>query len=173
MHGTVAPGKPRWNDAVGRLAVGLYAAFPFDVLRVAHHAHHATPGALGQDPDTHRGDPRFWPWYLAFMRGYLSWRQLLLMALAYNLLVHALGVPEPRVLVYWVLPALASTLQLFAFGTWRPHRAGPDLDPVHHARTEAWPTWVSFLTCWHFGLHRAHHALPHLPWWQLPAHREA
>jgi beta-carotene ketolase (CrtW type) len=173
MHGTVAPRHPRVNDALGRVAVGLFAAFSFDALRPAHHRHHATPGAVGDDPDFHRGDAGFWSWYLAFMRGYLSWGQVALMALAYNVLAHVGGVPEPRLVAFWVLPSLLSTLQLFGFGTYRPHRPGADLDATHRARTEAWPAWASFLACWHFGLHLEHHARPGVPWWRLPSVRGA
>ncbi|MBA4787230.1 MAG: beta-carotene ketolase, partial [Brevundimonas sp.] len=39
MHGSLAPGRPRLNAAVGRLTLGLYAGFRFDRLKTAHHAH--------------------------------------------------------------------------------------------------------------------------------------
>ena len=31
-----------------------------------------------------------------------------------------------------------------------------------------WPRLISLLTCYHYGYHREHHAMPHVPWWQLP-----
>ncbi len=167
MHGTVAPGHPRWNHLLGRMAVGLYAAFPYGTLLPAHHAHHRAP-ATPDDPDFHRGHPGFWGWYRDFLGGYLSWPQFLAMAAVYNVLVHLVGVPEPRVIVYWVTPALLSTLQLFYFGTWRPHRTPPGGHTDHHrATSETWPAWAMFLTCWNFGLHHEHHARPGVPWWRL------
>ncbi len=167
MHGTVAPGHARWNHLLGRVAVGLYAAFPYGTLLPAHHAHHRAP-ATPDDPDFHRGHPGFWGWYRDFLGGYLSWPQFLAMAAVYNVLVHLVGVPEPRVIVYWVTPALLSTLQLFYFGTWRPHRTPPGGHTDHHrATSETWPAWAMFLTCWNFGLHHEHHARPGVPWWRL------
>ena len=167
MHGTVAPAHPRWNHALGRVAVGLYAAFPYGKLLPAHHAHHRAP-ATPDDPDFHRGNPSLWGWYRDFLGGYLSWQQILIMAVAFNVLVHVLGVPEPRALVYWVLPSLLSTVQLFYFGTWRPHRTPPAGHTDHHrATSEVWPGWMMFLTCWNFGLHHEHHLRPGVPWWRL------
>jgi beta-carotene ketolase (CrtW type) len=68
-------------------------------------------------------------------------------------------------------PALLSTLQLFVFGTWLPHRPHADAPFAdrHRARSQRWPTWLSLLTCYHFGYHWEHHAHPHVPWWRLPA----
>lgn len=169
MHGTVAPGRPRLNDAIGRVATALYAAFSFDTLRAAHRLHHAHPGTVDADPDFHRGDARFGAWFVAFLRGYVTVRQVLCMALAYNVAARAFGVAEPRLVAFWIVPSLLSTVQLFTFGTWQPHRPGAGLDAVHHARTDEGPAWRTWLACWHFGVHRLHHEAPHLPWWRLHA----
>lgn len=171
MHGTVAPRSPRLNDLLGAVAVRLYALFSYRKLRTMHAAHHTAPGHVGDDPDYHDGaHPNFWRWYLHFIRNYLGAGQLVGMAIAYNVLAHAAKIPEPRLIAFWVAPALLSTLQLFYFGTYLPHRGG-DFADAHRARSNDFPPWLSLLTCYHFGYHHEHHERPGLAWWQLPAYR--
>ncbi len=169
MHGTLCPRAPRLNDALGALAVGLYALFSFSRLRAAHHRHHATPAQPG-DPDSHDGQRTgLVAWYLAFMGRYLRPGQLVGMALVFNLLRHGLGLPLANVLLFWVAPALLSTVQLFVVGTWLPHRPRPGGHRDHHrAHTLDLPVWLSFFACYHFGYHHEHHLRPGVPWWRLP-----
>ena len=76
MHGSLAPGRPRLNDAVGRAALMIYAGLDYDRLRPAHFAHHKAPGTDG-DPDFHPDRPRaFGPWLLRFFFGYYTHAQL-------------------------------------------------------------------------------------------------
>jgi beta-carotene ketolase (CrtW type) len=65
-----------------------------------------------------------------------------------------------------------SSFQLFTFGTWLPHRnlKIPFAD-WHRARSNDYPAWLSFLTCYHFGYHWEHHEWPFVPWWKLPRAR--
>lgn len=172
MHGTIAPGHRRVNDAIGALAVVLYALFSYRKLHRKHHEHHARPGHPGEDPDFHDGEHHsFWRWYLHFALGYVGAWQIVGMAVAFNVLSHVIGVAEPKLFAFWVVPLLLSTLQLFYFGTYLPHRGvHPDGDP-HRARSNDYPVWLSFLTCYHFGYHREHHESPGTPWWRLPAVR--
>ncbi len=182
MHGTVWPRRPRVNRAVGRLALALYALFPFAALEAAHKEHHRAP-ASEHDPDYAAGGRTgFWPWYGAFIRRYLSAWQLVGMAAIFNVLEHGLGLPAPRLVLFWVVPSLLSTLQLFYFGTYLPHRPARGRDLAHHdhhrARSTALSPLGSLLTCYHFGRHWQHHARPDLPWWRLtevaaPEPREA
>lgn len=173
MHGTVAPRWPALNRAVGRLVVGVYALFSFRQLLAAHVRHHRFPGQA-EDPDFHApGSPGFWAWYLRFLRHYLRWWQVVGMAVVFNLLHHGLGIPVENLLLFWVGPVIASTLQLFVFGTWLPHRGDASThDNPHHARSQQYPAWLSLLTCYHFGLHLEHHAWPAVPWWRLPSLRD-
>lgn len=170
MHGSLAPGRPRLNRAVGRLAVALYAGFWFDRLSPKHHAHHASPGSA-QDPDFLEADRQgFWAWYLAFFRRYFGLREfafLTVVIVAYLLA----GAAVADVLVFWAAPALLSSLQLFAFGTYLPHRREVrGFADEHHARSLGQPWLVSLVTCYHFGgFHLTHHRRPHLPWWRLPS----
>lgn len=172
MHGTVVPGSPRANAAIGTLAVTLYALFSFRKLREKHAEHHGHPGHAGHDPDFHDGrHPSFWRWYLHFVRNYVGILQILGMAAVYNVLAHVVGVAERNLIAFWVAPALLSTLQLFYFGTYLPHREPHSADDPHRARSNEYPPWLSFITCYHFGYHREHHEKPGVPWWRLPGVR--
>ena len=172
MHGSLAPGRPRLNAVVGQAAVGLYAGFRFRNLRDNHHRHHRAPGGP-EDPDFHAEGPRaFWPWYWRFFRTYFGWTELAVLALAVAAYVFGLGADMRRLLLFWAAPALLSSLQLFAFGTWLPHRHGDAPFADHHnARTAPMGWWLSLLTCFHFGRHHEHHLRPAVPWWRLPTVR--
>jgi beta-carotene ketolase (CrtW type) len=172
MHGLVLPDSPRVNAAVGQLALGLYAGFAYQPLREAHLQHHRAP-ATSEDPDFHDGRRSgFWAWYLRFLRRYVSLGQLVRVALMFNVLVHGVGLPPERLLLFWVAPALLSTVQLFYFGTYRTHRRPPGgyLD-AHRATSNDLPAWLSLLTCFHFGYHHEHHVHAGVPWWRLPSLR--
>ncbi|NUO79555.1 fatty acid desaturase [candidate division KSB1 bacterium] len=173
MHGLVAPQHKRLNHLIGAVSVFLYALFSFRRLKTEHHKHHAHPGSV-EDPDYHDGEHRsFWRWYFHFMLTYVTWQQLVGMALAFNVLHHLLHVPIGNLLLFWVAPSLLSTLQLFYFGTYLPHR-----EPVsgyrneHRAESNNFSVLWSFLTCYHFGYHWEHHEYPYVPWWKLPAVRK-
>ena len=175
MHGSLAPGRPRLNTAIGQLALGLYAGFPYASLATKHHAHHRRPGTA-HDPDFHAGAPRaFWRWYVKFFREYWGWPQQAAITLV--MVIYLLnGAPPLNTAVFWGLPAIGSSLQLFVFGTWLPHRHARDAGEGafadrHNARTQDWPEWLTLLTCFHFGLHLEHHHSPGTPWWRLPAYR--
>ena len=171
MHGSLAPGRGRLNEAVGQLALGLYAGFSFRRLREKHHGHHRAPGGA-DDPDFHAEGPRaFWAWYVRFFRTYFGWRELAAITAVFAIYL-LLGAHPLRMALFWGLPALLSSLQLFTFGTWLPHRHtdAPFADH-HNARTAPMNWWLSLLTCFHFGRHHEHHLKPGVPWWRLPAVR--
>jgi beta-carotene ketolase (CrtW type) len=143
-------------------------------LAAKHHLHHRKSGTA-DDPDFSTKHPtRFWPWYLAFFRRYFGWREfavLTVLLLTYLLL---LGASPVNALLFWGLPAILSSLQLFYFGTFLPHRHGADaFGDRHRARSNAYPPLLSLLTCFHFGYHHEHHRAPGVPWWRLPAERAA
>lgn len=170
MHGSLAPGHPGLNRGVGRVALALYAGFSFDRLLPCHHAHHRHAGTQ-DDPDFDARHPdRFWPWYLTFLRRYFGWRQMAVMAAA-SVAGVAAGIPLPRLLALWALPAILSSLQLFRWGTWLPHRheAESGFTDRHRARSSPHGTVRTLLSCFHFGLHHEHHLHPGEPWWRLPA----
>jgi beta-carotene ketolase (CrtW type) len=175
MHGLVAPHHPALNSFIGQLCVSLYALFSFSLLRQEHHRHHAHPGEPNEDPDYHDGShASFFPWFFRFMIHYVTVWQLVRIAIAVQLLVSLCGVSHARILIYFAVPSLLSALQLFFFGTYLPHRrTAVEFKDHHRARSNEFPTWLSFLTCYHFGYHLEHHRYPYLPWWQLPSARKA
>jgi len=172
MHGSLAPGHPRVNLWTGRAALALYAGFSFDRLRPKHFEHHRSPGTA-EDPDFSADHPRsFWRWYGAFFRQYFGLRELAVLTGMVALYVLVLGADYPNLLLFWALPAILSSLQLFLFGTFLPHRAEerPFADR-HNARSNDYGWLVSLLTCFHFGYHHEHHRSPGTPWWRLPGER--
>lgn len=170
MHGSLAPHRPAINIAFGRISLALYAAFRFERLKRLHAQHHAAPGSR-HDPDFSIAHPtRFWPWYSAFMRRYFGINEFLMLCppVAAYLLI---GARIENILLFWALPAGLSSLQLFYFGTYLPHRQGTPFADRHNARTSEFNTLVSLLTCFHFGYHHEHHLAPGVSWWRLPAER--
>lgn len=172
MHGSLFPGRPSLNRVTGRVAVALYAGFGFDALKRSHLEHHRAPGTP-EDPDFDAGHPRqFWPWYMSFMSRYFGYREFLVLCVpvaAYLLI----GARVANLLLFWALPAALSSLQLFTFGTFLPHRqAERPFADRHNARSSEYSWFVSLTTCFHFGYHHEHHLAPHVPWWGLPAERK-
>lgn len=175
MHGSLVPLSPGINRAVGRLCLALYAGFDFDRLNREHHLHHRHAGTE-HDPDFDTAHPKsFWRWYVSFFTHYVSWREILVISGIVWFYQLVLGAPMVNLLVFWTLPAILSSVQLFYFGTYLPHR--PMEEPFtdrHRARTNDYSWWVSLLTCFHFGYHHEHHVSPSTPWWRLPVvHRAA
>lgn len=171
MHGSLAPGRRTINTWFGRVALALYAAFRFDRLKPLHMAHHEAPGS-SRDPDFSTDHPRqFWPWYVAFMRRYFGFSEFLMLCPPVALYL-AIGARFENILLFWALPAGLSSLQLFYFGTFLPHRHGDQPFADHHnARTNEFSALLSLLTCFHFGYHHEHHLAPHVSWWALPSER--
>ncbi|MEB3293684.1 MAG: fatty acid desaturase [Synechococcales bacterium] len=169
MHGSVTPAHRRWNDAIGTLALWLYGLFDYTYMRQQHQKHHAQPAQKG-DPDYHAPhSSSFLAWYGNFMGSYWSWLRLGLLISSFHAVHQIFQISEANLSWFWVFPAITSSLQLFFFGTYLPHReprAGYTND--HRSQSTDLPVFWSFLTCYHFGYHEEHHALPHLAWWQLP-----
>ena len=171
MHGSLAPGRPGLNRAVGRAALTLYAGFNYDRLTKAHWQHHEAPGSA-DDPDFAADHPTaFWRWYWTFLTRYFGWPSFLFISAVVAAWALA-GVPLANLLLLYALPAIASSVQLFYFGTFRPHRHdGEAFADAHNSRSNAWGTLASLASCYHFGYHHEHHLSPHVPWWRLPAQR--
>ena len=164
MHGVVSPNR-RLNDALGTLAAGLFAYNWFGSQLPKHHAHHRHVGTA-DDPDYHDGrHPGFLPWFLHFAWNYVTWWQVLLMAVTYNVL--KLYFPQANVIAFWMIPAVLATLQLFFFGTYLPHRGEHAPDNLHKARSQFRHHVWAFVSCYFFGYHYEHHDQPYLPWWRL------
>ncbi len=179
MHGLLCPKQARWNDAIGALALMLYAALPYGACRRQHHRHHSQP-ASAQDPDfPHDQRNRPLRWYGQFLSRYLCPRQMLLLVGVWGLLVVvtmsgakvSAELATSRVLLWATLPLLLSSLQLFLFGTYLPHRVQCHPQRCAHPISLNLPPWLSLLACFHFGYHREHHDNPGLSWYELPTVR--
>jgi beta-carotene/zeaxanthin 4-ketolase len=177
MHRSLLPQHPWLNHAIGRVAVGLYAFLSYQHCRQQHRNHHRSPAQIG-DPDFHDG-VHCHPvaWYFKFMVEYLSGYRLVQLVLSWigvlGILVYGLQVSPTNAIAFWVAPLVLSSLQLFIFGTYLPHRHSVSRDfNRHRAVSSGYPVWLSFLTCYHLGYHWEHHEYPHLPWYDLPAARQ-
>jgi beta-carotene ketolase (CrtW type) len=172
MHGSLAPSRPALNRWIGRFALALYAGFSFDRLLPKHFEHHKRPGTE-HDPDFHVPHPRaFARWYMAFLRQYFGLRELAVLTALVGIYVFVLGAPYFNLLLFWALPAILSSVQLFYFGTFLPHRhEARAFADRHQARSSEYGWLRSLLTCFHFGYHHEHHLAPHVPWWALPGER--
>ena len=175
MHGTLLPGRQRLNAGIATVLLFLYAGFQWRVLRDAHHTHHRLAGHKG-DPDFDENNPSsFTRWYATFFKRYFGWQSLVFVHAVVGVYWLVLGIPMVQIVLLYGAPALLSSLQLFYFGTYRPHHHASDkpfLDK-HNARTDGFSTLTSLITCFHFGYHLEHHLRPDVPWWALPAARRA
>ncbi|WP_144606077.1 fatty acid desaturase [Algoriphagus algorifonticola] len=165
MHGVVSSHK-KINHATGWIAAILFSYNFYWKLFPKHHQHHRHV-ATDEDPDYHASG-NFLIWYLSFIRQYVSIWQILLMAVSFNIL--KLWLPTENLIVFWMLPAILSTLQLFYFGTYLPHRGNSD-NP-HHSRSQSKNHVWAFLSCYFFGYHYEHHDSPGTPWWRLWREKE-
>ena len=172
IHGSLAPGQPRLNAAVGQLCVGLYAAFSLRKLAANHKKHHRSPGTR-EDPDFDIAQPRaFAPWFRAFFSRYFGWAEFARLAAVLTVYLVPLGADPLDMAIFWGLPAVLSAFQLFTFGTYLPHRhEDTAFADEHRARRLDYSWLLSLIACFHFGLHHEHHLRPHVPWWRLPTVR--
>lgn len=174
MHHNLAPDNPRINRRIGQIAIWLYAFLSYETCQANHRQHHRQPGQVG-DPDFHNGthiDPVHW--YLKFMGEYLSISaqiRFFLYAIVIGLIL-CIGfkVTLINLIVFILIPLCLSSIQLFFFGTYLPHRH--PLEPAvvnHHLQPSTTYQFWSLISCYHFGCYHAeHHRHPQKPWYKLP-----
>ncbi|HEY9851997.1 MAG TPA: fatty acid desaturase [Leptolyngbyaceae cyanobacterium] len=169
MHGVVFPQNIKINNLIGTIAVTLYGLLSYDKLLKKHWFHHKHP-ATELDPDFHDGKHKsFFAWYFHFMKGYANWQQIIAMTVVFYPLILLLHIPIINLALFWWIPSILSSLQLFYFGTFLTHREPTGGYKNHHrAESTHFSTFWSFITCYHFGYHQEHHEYPHVPWWKLP-----
>jgi beta-carotene ketolase (CrtW type) len=163
MHGTVST-SAEINNFIGKLCVILYACFSYEKIREKHHSHHKHV-ATEEDPDFHNDS--FFIWFWKFMKNYMIVKQLLIMAILYNLMNFVMGIPKINLILFWIVPPLLSSLQLFYFGTYLPHKNPESIDNGYKSRTQNINIFWGFISCYFFGYHYEHHARPSTPWWRL------
>lgn len=170
MHGVVYQSDLKLNHAVGKLSVLLFGLFSYKHLLTKHWLHHRHP-ASELDPDFHDNEHKHpLMWYFHFMKGYWSWKQILGLIVAFIVIRFGFHVSTVNLVLFWGLPTILSSIQLFYFGTFLTHREpdGGYTNP-HRAQTSPYSEFWSFISCYHFGYHLEHHEHPDVPWWQLPA----
>lgn len=167
MHGTVSKNL-KVNHAIGHISSLLFSFNFYRRLFPKHHEHHRYV-ATDKDPDYHGGN--FFAWYFSFLKQYINIWQILLMAIAFNLL--KLFLEAENLIVFWMLPAVLSTFQLFYFGTYLPHRGEHSEENIHKSGSQKLNHLWAFMSCYFFGYHYEHHASPGTPWWKLWKVKEA
>lgn len=169
MHGSVLPQNHKINNLVGTLALLLYGLLPYNKLLKKHWLHHHHP-ASELDPDFHDGKHKnLLAWYFHFMKGYWNWKQIISLMITFDGLAYLIHLPSNNLTLFWVIPSLLSSVQLFYFGTFLPHQEPKEgYSNPHRAQSYSRPIFWSFITCYHFGYHEEHHEYPHVPWWGLP-----
>ena len=173
IHGVVVSDR-KINDQIGRAACLLYAFLPYRAMATNHHLHHLHP-ATEEDPDFYHDSNNYLRWYFSFMQKYQHGKQFWIlfwgMTVVFWLLIF-LQVSVANIFLFWVIPIVISSLQLFTFGIFLPHRKTSLVySDRHRARTIDYPVFFSFLACYHFGYHWEHHEYPYLPWYRLPSVR--
>ena len=167
MHQSLVPSNVKINHAIGKFAIALYAVLNYDQCLRNHQLHHQIPGQAG-DPDFHNGsNSHGLSWYFRFLRMYLPVSQVLvfLTVVVSGLvgLILILQVSVMNCVLVWMAPLILSSLQLFCFGTYFPHR-----NENNGIRSTYYPRAISLLVCYHFSYHQEHHQYPNVPWYSLP-----
>ncbi|WP_299550259.1 fatty acid desaturase [Seonamhaeicola sp.] len=162
MHGSVSRHKGL-NRKIGWITSLLFAYNFYDKLIIEHHKHHRFV-ASDKDPDYHESGNLF-IWYWNFIRKYTTLKQLVLMTITLQVLRYIF--PLENLLLFWILPGILSTSQLFYFGTYIPHRHGHKLTNKHKSKSLKKNHFWAFVSCYFFGYHYEHHDAPGVPWWRL------
>ena len=174
IHGVVHSNK-QINNFMGYLTAFLYALLPYKTLTKNHHQHHRHP-ATENDPDFYDRNPdNPCLWYASFMKDYQDGKQFWILFWGMTVIFWTLflmRIPITNMFLFWVLPIILSSIQLFIFGIYLPHRPlAEGYRDRHRARSNNHSVLLSFITCYHFGYHWEHHQYPHLPWYKLPQAR--
>ncbi|HIO73610.1 MAG TPA: fatty acid desaturase [Flavobacteriales bacterium] len=149
------------NNALGNIASVLFMFNSYSRLHDNHMKHHRYNGT-SKDPDHHEKDA-FFPWIAKFVSAYVTWKQIFLVALAFNLLWFLF--PIQNVILFYALPSILATFQMFYFVTYAPHMGTHE--NRHKSRTQSKNHLWAFLSCYFFGYHYEHHDAPWVPWWKL------
>ena len=163
MHYSITKNE-KLNKFFGYLTAFLFAGMSFKKLSKNHQLHHRYP-ATDKDPDFSKNQ-NFFVWISTFLFKYITVSQIIIMAVVFN--VFKLFSNELNIFLFWLIPAILSTMQLFYFGTYRPHKLPHNTDMLpHNARTQNKNHLWAMLSCYFFGYHYEHHQDSSISWWQL------
>jgi beta-carotene/zeaxanthin 4-ketolase len=172
MHHNLIPNHRSLNHLIGKFAVTVYGFLPYKHCCTNHFNHHRFPSQSG-DPDFHGSEANPIFWYYKFLREYLPLRsQIIFLASVISIflgLIVIFDVSLLNLILFWMLPLVLSSLQLFFFGTYLPHRQvyeNPNFSPRLHS--DRYSVIWSFFSCYNFGhYHWEHHQYPKTPWYKL------
>lgn len=164
MHKTVSRNRII-NDSIGWISSLLFAGLSYKRLVKNHFMHHHKPGEL-DDPDFYTKSQNFFVWWGVFLFRYTTITQLIIMAVAFNIL--SIWFVQTSIISFWVIPAFLGTFQLFFFGTYLPHKYPhtENMQP-HNTRSQKLNHLWAMFSCYFFGYHHEHHERPATPWWKL------
>ena len=172
MHGNLIPHSRSLNNLIGRLAVWVYGFLPYDHCYVNHSDHHHYPSQIG-DPDFHGAISHPLFWYGKFIREYFPIRSLIIFIVNMSVIFWGsalmLNVSFINLFIFWLLPLVLSSSQLFFFGTYLPHRqTAVNLNFSPRLNSSYYSIFWAFFSCYNFGhYHWEHHEYPKTPWYKL------
>ena len=171
MHGSLAPHNTLLNNRIGYWCLFFYAGLSYCICHRNHTLHHQVP-ETSADPDFCSPPGQFLGcWYFHFLGNYLGAGQslaLLSIWIGFYAVADVLNSqPGISILLFCVLPLIISSLQLFIFGTWLPHRELGDPCNELKPRSLAIHPLFSFAACYYFSYHSEHHVSPSTPWFKL------
>lgn len=143
MHGSLAPGLAQVTAMVGALLLLICAGFGWQKLRTAHFDH---AGMSAQQPirismpAIRSTSQHFWAWCRLFLRRHFGWRSMACVGTVVLVYLTAFGALLKNIVLLYGLPAFASSLQLFCFGSYCPHRREGPASADHH-RSPSVPWW--------------------------------
>ena len=155
LHHDRKPSK--YDSTLGRLSLLLYGGFMLEDFSEKHREHHVFPGT-DQDPDFYDGNAVVW--YLNFMKRYINLKQIFIQ-LGFYFIYKNLGITNENMILFWALPSLLASIQLFFYGTYLPHGKDGEIKDTNL------PRWLQTLTSYNFGYHVKHHASPETKWQDL------
>jgi beta-carotene ketolase (CrtW type) len=158
------------NNTIGHICFAAYAWLDYRSTYEKHWRHHNHTGIVHDDPDYHNGRSiGFFSWYFQFMCEYITVKQLSKMSVWVTILLLICSVPLLNIILFMLICGLCSSLRLFYFGTYLPHRPMiiNEKMPWEKSKSSNVSRWISFLCCYHFDYHWEHHRWPYAPWWDL------
>ena len=147
-----------YESFLGRLSLLFYGGFLLEDFSKNHEKHHKFPGKSGKDPDFYDGNVLLW--YLKFMIEYINIKQVIIQLLFYNLLSF-MNVDDEQMILFWLLPSVLASIQLFFYGTFLVH----EKDGI--IKNSNLPEWLVTFTSYNFGNHINHHKNPFISWFNL------
>ena len=152
----------KYDSILGRLCLLFYGGFLLEDFSDKHRSHHECPGSVEEDscsdPDFYDGN--IFLWYLSFMKRYINIKQVIIQ-LSFYFFYKNLGISNDNMILFWALPSLLASVQLFFYGTYLPHGKNGEIKNTNL------PGWLQTLTSYNFGYHVKHHTNPEIKWQDL------